>query len=135
MKRLILATLCGTLLSAVLLSLDLMFVDERMLVILQALHNVTAPPEIFAFVFALLFVFGALPTIVIGAVLRHLRRASPTTLVLTPAILFSLILAEVSFRMQDASLALESLPALVAGGLAMLSVLAWKSPSPMKMAS
>jgi hypothetical protein len=124
MKRLILATLCGTLLSALLLSLDLIFVDERAMTTLQALHNVTAPLAVFAFVSAILFVIGALPTILIGAILRYLHRASPATIVLTPAILFSLTLAEVALRMRDASLVLECLPALVAGGLAMFWVLA-----------
>jgi hypothetical protein len=120
----------------VLLSLDVLFVDERVMTILQELHNVTTPLEVFAFVAAILLAFGALPTILIGLILRSLHRASPTTMVLTPAILFSLILAEVALGMRDASLALESLPALVAGGLVMFCVLAWgKTIVPLEAAS
>ena len=69
---------------------------------------------------------GVLPTLVIGSVLIGLKRANAVTLVLTPAILFLLILA----RIGDAHLAFVLLPAMVTGGAAMLWWLAHARPTP-----
>lgn len=124
MKRLILATSCGTLVAAVLLTFALLAADERALTILQAVYDVTTALQTFGFVLAFLFVFGALPAILIGVALRFFRRASPVTQVATPAILFLLTLAEIAREMGDASLALECLPAMAAGGLTMFWILA-----------
>ena len=124
MKRLILAASCGTVVAAVLLSFDAFFVDDRPLAILDAVHGIAAPFAAMGFIVAFLFAFGALPAVLIGLVLRAAGRASPATLVGAPAILFLLILGEVAYAMRDASLALECLPALAAGGLAMFWVLA-----------
>ena len=131
MKRLILAASCGTLVAALLMSLDVWFVDDRARTILQALHDVSTPVETFAFMLVFLFVFGALPAILIGAILRSLGRAAPATLVLSPAILFLATLIEVAVRMDEASLALECLPAMAAGGLTMFWILSrWGIASP-----
>jgi hypothetical protein len=124
MNRLILAAFGGTLVASVLLALDILFVDDRAQTILQTLHGVSTPLETFAFVLAILFTFGTLPTIAIGAILKSLRRASPQTLVLTPAILFLLTLTDVAAGTSDALLALEALPALAAGGVTMFWILA-----------
>jgi len=124
MTRLVLAALGGTLVSAALLSLDILFVDERALTILNTLHAVSAPLEIFAFVLLVLLAFGTLPAILIGAILKALRRASPETLVATPAMLFLLTTIDVAVGTGDVRLALECLPAMAAGGLAMFWVLA-----------
>jgi hypothetical protein len=123
MKCLILAASCSTLVAALLMSLDVLFVDDHARTILQALHDVSTPAETFAFMLAFLYVFGALPAILIGAILRSLGRASPATLVLSPAVLFLATLIEVAVRMGDASLALECLPAMAAGGLTMFWIL------------
>ncbi|MBV9993353.1 MAG: hypothetical protein JOZ72_18920 [Alphaproteobacteria bacterium] len=69
---------------------------------------------------------GTLPTVLIGAVLTALKRANAVTLVLTPAILFLLILA----RIGDAGLAYAVLPAMIAGAAAMLWLLATAKPAP-----
>ena len=135
MKRLILAASCGTLVAAVLMSLDLFFVDDRARTVLEALHGIATPLQTFVFMLAFLFVFGALPAIAIGAVLRRAGRASPATMVLMPAILYGLTLAEVAREMHDASLALECLPAMAAGGLTMFWILArGKFPRPVEPA-
>ena len=70
MKRLILAASCSTLVAALLMSLDVSFVDDHARTILQALHDVSTPAETFAFMLAFLYVFGALPAILIGAILN-----------------------------------------------------------------
>jgi len=69
---------------------------------------------------------GVLPTLFIGSVLIALKRGTALTLVLTPAILFLLVLA----RIGDAHLALVLLPAMVTGGAAMLWWLAGAKPAP-----
>jgi hypothetical protein len=133
MKRLVSAALCGTLVSAVLLSASLLFADQRALDIVQALHGVTNAVETFGFVLAFLLVFGALPAVVIGVVLKLFRRASPGTMVLTPAILFAMILIEIAREMDDAMLVAECLPAMAAGGAMMFWVLvSWKIPQPVE---
>jgi hypothetical protein len=123
MKRLILATLCGTFVSAVILTLSLSLADERAITLIRTLHGVTTPLGTFGFVLGFLIVFGALPAILLGAVLRYFSRASPVTLVLTPAILFLLTLAEITREMADVSLAYETLPAMIVGGGVMFQVL------------
>jgi hypothetical protein len=124
MRRLILAASCGTLIAAMLMSFDVFFVDQRPLAILDAVHGISTTPAAIAFMTGFLFVFGALPAIAIGWVLRRVGRAAPSTLVLAPAGLFLLTLAEVAYAMRDASLALECLPAMAAGGLVMFWILA-----------
>lgn len=84
----------------------------------------SAPLEIFAFVLFVLLAFGTSPAILTGAILKGLRRAKPETLVLTPAILFLLTTIGVAVGTGDDWLALECLPAMVAGGLVMFWVLA-----------
>lgn len=69
---------------------------------------------------------GALPTVLIGAVLMAFKRANAATLVLTPAILFLLILAEIG----DTRLAYVLLPAMLTGAAAMLWLLASAKPAP-----
>ncbi|GEM_PF-2671571 len=123
MKRLIFATLCGTLVSAVSLTVNLLLTDEQALAAARTLYGVTTAPQVFGFVLGLLVVFGALPVILIGFVLRLFRRASPVTLVLTPAILFLLTLVETAREMSDDSLAYECLPAMVVGGGVMFRLL------------
>ena len=103
--RLILAAAVrGMLVSAVLLTASLLLADDRSLTIVRTLYGVTNAVQTFGFVLVFLAVFGALPAIAIGFVLRLVRRASPVTLVLTPAILFALTLVEIAREMREASL-------------------------------
>jgi hypothetical protein len=123
MKRLILAAACGTLVSAVLLTASLLLAGEKALAILQTLYGATNAVQTFGFVLGFLAVFGATPAIVIGFVLKLFRRASPVTLVLTPAILFALTLVEIAREMREASLVAECLPAMAIGGAVMFWIL------------
>jgi hypothetical protein len=123
MRRLILAALCGTLVSAVLLTASLLAADERALTIVRTLYGVPDALQTFVFVLGYLLVFGALPAIALGGVLMFFRRASPITLVLTPAILFTLTLGEVAREMREVSLVTECLPAMIVGGAAMFLIL------------
>jgi hypothetical protein len=134
MKRLIVAALCGTFVSAVLLTATLLLADERALGIIQALHGVTNAAQTFGFVLGFLVVFGALPAVPIGIVLKLVRRASPVTLVLTPAILFALTLIEIAREMGEAQLVAEGLPAIVLGGAVMFWILvSWQVPRPVEI--
>jgi hypothetical protein len=123
MRRLILATLCGMLVSAVLLTASLLLADDKALTIVRTLYGVTNAVQTFGFVLGFLAVFGAAPAIAIGFVLRLVRRASPVTLVLTPAILFALTLVEIAREMREASLVAECLPAMAIGGAVMFWIL------------
>ena len=135
MKRLVIATLCGTVVSAVLLTASLVLADNRALDIIQALHGATNTVQTFGFVLGFLLLFGALPAIGIGAVLKLLRRASPFTLVLTPAILFVLTLIEIAREMREAALVAECLPAMAIGGAASFWILSrWPVPQPIEAA-
>jgi hypothetical protein len=135
MKRLILATSCGTLVSAVLLTASLLLAGEKALAIVQTLYGVANAIETFAFVLGFLAVFGTLPAIFIGFALRLFRRASPLTLVLTPTILFLLTLLEIARETDDAALVAECLPAMAAGGAVMYWILSrWKIPQPVEAA-
>ncbi len=121
--RLVLATLGGSLVGTTVLLATIVAMggsDWDMLLPEQGLG--TAVARLYLAVLAA----GVLPTVFIGSVLIGLKRASAATLVLTPAILFALILA----RMGDAHLALVLLPAMVTGGGAMLWWLASAPPAP-----
>jgi hypothetical protein len=62
-------------------------------------------------------------------VLIGLKRGTPQRLVLTPAILFVLVSAELARETHTATLSLLALPAIVTGGAAMFWILSrWKIP-------
>lgn len=123
MSRLIVATLCGTTLAAVIVFGGLLLQDDGAFTTLQAIYKLTTWGEMFGAVAAVLLLFGAAPTIVIGTVLMLVKRSSPILLVLTPAALFLFTLIEVVREMRDATLALQVLPAMVVGGLLMFAML------------
>ena len=71
---------------------------------------------------------GVLPTLAIGATLMALKRASAGTLVLTPALLFAMVLVQVGRA--TAGLMMPLAAALLFGGLVMLLLLARARPRP-----
>jgi len=123
-SRLIVASLCGTALAAVVVFGGLLLHDDGAFTTLQAIYKLTTWGEMFGAIVAILLLFGAGPTIVIGAVLMAVKRSSPILLVLTPATLFLFTLIEMVRETRDATLALRILPAMVAGGLVMFAMLA-----------
>jgi hypothetical protein len=129
-SRLIVATLCGTALAAVVVFDGLLLRDDGAFTILQALYRLTTWGDMFGVIVAILLLFGAIPTIVIGAVLILIRRSSPILLVATPAALFLFILIEMVREMRDATPALQVLPAMVAGGLLMFVMLSRPAARP-----
>ena len=130
MKRLIAATFLGTLVSAVVLFARLALSDLAPLAIVETMFDLPSAARTFGLILAALLVAGGIPAVVIGGVLMYLRRASPVTLVLTPTILFVLVLAEVARETHDATLALDCLPAMAGGGLAMFLWLSRRAPIP-----
>jgi len=121
--RLITATLCGTALAAVVVFGGLLLHDDGAFTTLQAIYKLTTWGEMLGFIAGALLLFGAGPTIVIGAVLILVRRSSPILLVATPATLFLFTLIEVVRERNDASFAVQLLPAMVAGGALMFVML------------
>ncbi len=129
MKRLIVATLFGTLISAVVLFVKLALSDPTSLAIVETLFNAPDAATTFGTILLALAIAGGIPTVLIGAALMLSRRASPVTLVLAPAILFLLVLIEVARETRDATLGLDCLPAMAVGGAAMFWILwLWKIP-------
>src|SRR3569832_664479 len=93
--RLITATLSGTALAAVVVFRRLLLHKDGAFTTLQAIYKLTTWGEMLGFTAGALLLFGAGPTIVIGAVLILVRRSSPILLVATPATLFLFTLIEV----------------------------------------
>jgi hypothetical protein len=133
MKRLIVATLVGTLISAAALFVKLALSDPASLAVIESRFDAPDAATTFGTVLLALAVAGGIPTVLIGATLMFFRRASPVTLVLTPAILFLFVLTEVARETRDATLQLDCLPAMAAGGAAMFWILwLWKVPQPIE---
>ena len=133
MKRLIVATLVGTLTSAVVLFVKLVLSDPASLAVIESRFDAPGAPATFGAILLALAVAGGIPTVLIGAGLMFFRRASPVTLVLTPAILFLLVLIEIARETRDATLGLDCLPAMTFGGAAMFLILwLWKIPQPVE---
>jgi predicted neutral ceramidase superfamily lipid hydrolase len=101
----------------------LLLQDDGAFTTLQAIYKLTTWGEMLGFIAGALLLFGAGPTIVIGAVLILVRRSSPILLVATPATLFLFTLIEVVRERNDASFAVQLLPAMVAGGALMFVML------------
>lgn len=133
MKRLIVATLAGTLISAVVLFVKLVLSDPESLAVIESRFDAPGAATTFGTILLALAAAGGVPTVLIGAALMFFRRASPVTLVLTPAILFLLVLTEIARETRDATLQLDCLPAMAAGGAAMFWILwLWKIPQPVE---
>lgn len=133
MKRLIVATLAGTLVSAVVLFVKLALTDPEALAIAETVFGAPDAATTFGTILLALAVAGGIPTVLIGAALMLSRRASPVTLVLTPAILFLFVLIEIARETRDATLQLDCLPAMAVGGAAMFWILRrWKIPQPVE---
>jgi hypothetical protein len=132
MKRLIVATLAGTLASAVVLFVKLALSDPASLAVVESRFG-PGPATAFGAILLALAISGGVPAVLIGVALMFFRRASPVTLVLTPAILFLFVLTEVARETHDATLQFDCLPAMAAGGAAMFWILwLWKIPQPVE---
>ncbi|HEX4295164.1 MAG TPA: hypothetical protein VHZ29_13605 [Rhizomicrobium sp.] len=133
MKRLIVATLVGTLASAVVLFVKLALSDPASLAVIESRLDAPGAAATFGTILLALAAAGGIPTVLIGAALMLSRRASPVTLVLTPAILFLFVLTEVARETRDATLQFDCLPAMAVGGAAMFWILwLWKIPQPIE---
>ncbi len=77
-----------------------------------------------AAVYTFIFVGGAIPTLLIGAVLIALGRGTAPRLVFVPATLFVLLAAEFAREAHSTMLSLLALPAIVIGG----GVMSWILP-------
>jgi hypothetical protein len=124
------ATLAGSIVgTVVLLAYVIQFGASDWNTMTVALHTETSAQALAAF-YLVVLAGGVLPTLFIGFALIAFDKGTSLMLVLTPTILFVLILGEMAWEMNNLYPSLLLLPAIMAGGATMLWLLTRQPQTP-----